>query len=33
MQAEVEDFRDELGPRGGRASALDVIKQRVQGWQ
>ena len=33
LQTEVEDFRDELGPRGGRASAFDVLKQSVQKWQ
>jgi serine/threonine protein kinase len=33
LQTEVEDFRDELGARGGRASAFDVLKQSVQKWQ
>ena len=33
MQTEVEDFRDELGPRGGRATAFDAIKQSVQQWR
>jgi serine/threonine protein kinase len=33
MQAEVEEFRQELGPRGGRAGALGIIKHRVQNWQ
>jgi hypothetical protein len=33
MQLEVEDFRDDLGPRGGRASAFDAIKQTVQSWR
>ena len=33
MQTEVEDFRDELGPRGGRASAFDLVKQTVEKWR
>ena len=33
LQLEVEDFRDELGARGGRATAFDVLKQSVQKWQ
>ena len=33
LQTEVEDFRDELGARGGRATAFDVLKQSVQKWQ
>jgi hypothetical protein len=33
LQMEVEDFRDELGPRGGRATAFDMLKQQVQKWQ
>jgi len=33
LQTEVEDFRDELGTRGGRATAFDVLKQSVQKWQ
>jgi hypothetical protein len=33
MQMEVEDFRDDLGPRGGRATAFDSIRQAIQSWQ
>ena len=33
MQTEVEDFRDELGSRGGRATAFDAIKQTVNQWR
>jgi len=33
LQTDVEDFRDELGARGGRATAFDVLKQSVQKWQ
>ena len=33
LQTEVEDFRDDLGPRGGRASAFDRVKQSLQRWE
>jgi hypothetical protein len=33
LQTEVEDYRQELGPGGGRAGAFEAMKQRVQGWQ
>jgi hypothetical protein len=33
LQEEVEEFRLELGPRGGRAGALEAIRHRVQNWQ
>ena len=33
LQTEVEDFRDDLGPRDGRASAFDLVKKSLQRWQ
>ena len=33
LQTDVEDFRDDLGPRGGRASAFDRVKQTLQRWK
>jgi hypothetical protein len=33
IQMEVEDFRQELGPRGGRASAFEKVQHFLQKWQ
>ena len=33
MQMEILDFRDELGPSGGRASAFDTVNQYLHKWQ
>jgi len=33
IQTEVEDFRHELGPRGGRASAFEKVQHYLHHWQ